>query len=80
MFRKNCTYCGGTIEDNYPPAAIALGITISSAKIAFLNKHFYLSIVRSSPVPYRHNILLYDEGEAVRQVQPKLLLRTQKQF
>jgi len=19
LFRKNCTYCGGDIEDNYPP-------------------------------------------------------------
>ena len=35
VFRKNCTYCGGTIEDNYPPAAIALGIAISSDKIVF---------------------------------------------
>merc|ERR1712080_627683 len=23
---NNCTYCGGAIEDNFPPAAIALGI------------------------------------------------------
>eukprot|EP00090_Calanus_glacialis_P026217 TRINITY_DN4116_c0_g1_i2.p1 TRINITY_DN4116_c0_g1~~TRINITY_DN4116_c0_g1_i2.p1 ORF type:complete len:114 (+),score=25.19 TRINITY_DN4116_c0_g1_i2:105-446(+) len=23
---NNCTYCGGAIEDNYPPAAIALGV------------------------------------------------------
>ena len=38
IFRKNCTYCGGTIEDNYPPAAIALGkglIILAQVRIVF---------------------------------------------
>ena len=25
-FSNNCTYCGGALEDNYPPSAIALGV------------------------------------------------------
>ena len=23
---NNCTYCGGPLEDNYPPAAVAIGV------------------------------------------------------
>jgi len=25
---NNCTYCGGAIEDNYPPAGIAAGVLL----------------------------------------------------
>merc|ERR1712198_14226 len=32
---KNCTYCVGTIEDNYPPAAIAFGVLLFPIGIIF---------------------------------------------
>ena len=28
FFRNNCTYCGGDLEDNYPPAALCLAIVL----------------------------------------------------
>ena len=32
--RNNCTYCGGGIEDNYPPAGIAAAIFLFPIGIA----------------------------------------------
>ena len=109
-FSKNCTYCGGQIEDNYPPAAVALGrmlhmqqanIVHSQFRIYCTFKPFFNSntlswhlrsldsidraiinfdeifkvfCFRCASVSHRNNILLHDEGEAVCQVQQKLLL------
>ena len=28
FFRNNCTYCGGDLEDNYPPAALCLAVVL----------------------------------------------------
>lgn len=28
FFRNNCTYCGGDLEDNYPPAALCLAVAL----------------------------------------------------
>ena len=25
---NNCTYCGGDLEDNYPPAALCLAVSL----------------------------------------------------
>ena len=87
---NNCTYCGGSIEDNYPPAGlnksteatlysvdivVLLGQTIVNCHPPNNDDHRNYSDCRGSvALPLRHHRLLHAQGETVCKMQSQLLL------